>query len=212
MAVVDGRQAPVSTGVTTFHLAQIMQLQARAWTALNLDGGGSSTLFAEPFGQLNIGSDGNERASGNSVLLIATAPESNEIAMIIPHTPVINIPVHSEFIPQFFGYNRYGVLINIDFRNAALSVPASLGRIEGNKFIAGGNTESGIITAAYNGATAEIRVNFVPASDIAIRLESIILDNRTDYTIEVMATTAYGISPISPLALTWTVKIPKFWM
>ena len=204
MAVVDGRSA-VSSGVTTLHLAQLMQT-AGAWSALNLDGGGSSTIFAEPFGQLNVPSDGSERASGNHVFLVATAPEDDEIGIIKSHTPVLELPVHGEFVPQFFGYNQYGILLDPDLQGVTLSVPSSLGTIVGNKFVAGSNTESGLITATYNGVTTEIRVNFIPVLDVSIRLDSVIVDNRTNYTIEVMATTARGESPISPLALHWTVE------
>jgi len=210
MTVVDGRQAPVSTGVTTLHLAQIMQKQARAWSALNLDGGGSSTLFAEPFGQLNVGSDGIERASGNSVLLVATSPPDNQVGAIASHTPVLNLPIFGEFVPKFLSYNQFGVLINTDFKGATLSAPETLGTVvNGNKFVAGPNITSGIITATYNGAVTEIRVNLVPIDAVEPRLTSVLVDNRDNWAIEVMAMTDLGIMPVSPVALSWNVDNPE---
>ena len=179
MVVVDGRSI-ISGGVTTLHLAEIMK-SAGAWTAINLDGGGSSTMFVEPFGQTNIGSDGNERASGNHVFLVSTAPKDDNVSAIVSHTPVLELPVHGEFIPKFFGYNQYGVLLNIDLQGVVLSAPPSLGIIDGNRFTAGGSGESGIITATYNGAVTEIQVSIVPASNISLRLDSVIVDVVSHY-------------------------------
>lgn len=208
MAVVEGRNGNISTGVTLPHFAEIMK-SAGAWTAVNLDGGGSSTFFVEPFGITNRPSDGVPRPVTNHVFVVSTAPEDNNISAIVSHTPALELPVHGEFIPQFFGYNQYGVLIDPNLQGVVLSAPPSLGTIVGNKFIAGGNNASGVITATYNGAVTEIRVNFIPVLDIVFRLDTVVLDNRTDYLIEVMATTARGALPISPLALTWTVENPE---
>jgi len=143
-------------------LAQIMQ-SAGAWTALNLDGGGSSTILAEPFGYLNRPSDRTgERAAANSVFLVSTAPDDNEIAMIKPHSPVVNLPIFGRFSPQFFGYNQYGVLLDIDLQGVVLSAPAGLGFIDdGKEFMSSGTDQSGVITATFGNATTEIRVNFI---------------------------------------------------
>jgi hypothetical protein len=206
-AVIDGRG--ISNGVNTYELGDLMRY-AGAWTAIGLDCGGSSAMYIEPHGLVNFPSEGGiERPVGNGVFLISTAPDCDEIAMIKPHTPVINIPVHGEYIPKFYGYNKFGTLINTDLQGAVLTCDPSLGTIVGNKFVAGGNNASGIITATYGSATTEIRVNFIEVSDIAIRLDSVIVDTRTNYAIEVVATTVRGTSPISPLALTWTVDNPE---
>ncbi|OEV13480.1 phosphodiester glycosidase family protein [Streptomyces nanshensis] len=75
---VDGRQA-ASGGVTLTELARMMR-QLGAYNALNLDGGGSSTLLArEPGAQKpqleNEPSDGEEREVPNGLAL--TAPEGS---------------------------------------------------------------------------------------------------------------------------------------
>jgi hypothetical protein len=67
LLVVDGRQS-VSCGATMVQMARLMR-QLGAEEALNLDGGGSSTMFTErrdgTMGVLNSPSDGSEREVAN---------------------------------------------------------------------------------------------------------------------------------------------------
>ncbi|MGD8743963.1 MAG: phosphodiester glycosidase family protein [Candidatus Woesebacteria bacterium] len=62
--VVDGRQPGVSEGVTLKELALMMR-ECNATNAINMDGGGSSTLVSSNQGVLNNPSDGPERVVGN---------------------------------------------------------------------------------------------------------------------------------------------------
>jgi len=201
--VVDGRG--LSIGVTTKQLAQLMK-SAGAYTAFNMDGGGSSAMYVSEYdGPVNRTSDGNERAVANSVFIVSTAPTDNQISILKPYRSAISLPVYGEHIPQFYGYNQYGALLNSDVQGIVLTCPETLGTIYGNKFIANGNTP-GNITATYNGhVTASITVKLLPVSNLRIRLDSVMVDNRSDYPIEVVATTAGGESLISPAALDWDV-------
>lgn len=201
--VVDGRG--VSMGATTKELAQIMQ-SAGAYTAFNMDGGGSSSMYISEYGgPVNKGSDGSERATANSVFIVSTAPSDNVANMIRPYQSSISLPMYGEHIPKFYGYNQFGVLLSPDLKGVVLSCPASLGTIIGDKFIATGTT-AGNITATYNGTvTATIHVSFIPVSEIKIRLDSVIIDNRRDYPIEVVAKTNAGEYLISSTALNWNV-------
>ncbi len=205
--VVDGRG--LSIGATTKQLAILMK-SAGAYTAFNMDGGGSSTMYVAEYGKaVNTTSDGTERAVANSVYVVSTAPTDNQISIIKPYQSSVSLPQYGEHIPKFYGYNQYGVLLNSDVQGITLSCPVSLGKIEGDKFIATGNTP-GNITATYNGnVTVNIPVSFLPVSDLKIRLDSVITDNRSDYAIEVVATTSGGDALISPAALNWTVTNPE---
>lgn len=205
--VVDGRG--LSIGATTKQLAILMK-SAGAYTAFNMDGGGSSTMYVAEYGKaVNTTSDGTERSVANSVYVVSTAPTDNQINQLRPYQPAVLLPQYGEHIPKFYGYNQYGVLLNSDVQGVTLSCPASLGKIEGNKFIATGNTP-GNITATYNGnVTVNIPVSFLPVSNLRIRLDSVITDNRVDYPIEVVASTSGGDALISPAALNWTVTNPE---
>lgn len=201
--VVDGRGN--SAGVTTKELAELMK-SAGAYTAFNMDGGGSSCMYIHEYnGPVNKTSDGTERAVSNGLFIVSNAPTDNEISEIQAYNKFISLPQYGEYTPKFYAYNQYGVLLNSDLDNVVLSCPSSVGKIIGNKFIASG-TESGYITATYNNnITSQIYVQFIPVSDIFIKLDSVLIDNRKTYPIEVLTSTSSGLLPISPEALSWTV-------
>ncbi len=82
MMVLDGRQEPFSAGGSAEELAQIM-LDAGCVTAINLDGGGSTTFVAKQEGSntltvVNRPSDGYERSVSSSLMVVSTAPVSTE--------------------------------------------------------------------------------------------------------------------------------------
>jgi hypothetical protein len=75
LVVVDGRQEGLSVGMTYPELASLMRRLGCEY-AVNLDGGGSSTLWLDGH-VMNSPSDGRERPVANSLVVIATEP--NEI-------------------------------------------------------------------------------------------------------------------------------------
>lgn len=83
LVTVDGRQAG-SAGLTLTQFAQLLQdLGVR--DALNLDGGGSTTLYARPAGHLqaavlNQPADGTSRRVANSLQVVSRAPAGSQIA------------------------------------------------------------------------------------------------------------------------------------
>ena len=70
LAVVDGRSS-LSVGMRCTELADLM-LEMGAWQALNLDGGGSSTMWMSGDGVLNDPSDGSQRVTANHLAVFAT--------------------------------------------------------------------------------------------------------------------------------------------
>ena len=76
--VLEGRQEPRSCGGSFAEIAQIM-LDAGCVDAINLDGGGSSTMLAQRSGQsdielVNNPSDGFERRVSASLMVVSTLP------------------------------------------------------------------------------------------------------------------------------------------
>ena len=74
LMVLDGRQEPFSAGGSAIEIAQIM-LDAGCVSAINLDGGGSSTFAArgegsETISVVNRPSDGYERSVSSSLLVV----------------------------------------------------------------------------------------------------------------------------------------------
>lgn len=78
--VLDGRQEPDSCGGSMEEIAQIM-LEAGCVDAINLDGGGSTTLVARPEGSdslevISSPSDGYARSVSSTLMMVSTAASS----------------------------------------------------------------------------------------------------------------------------------------
>ncbi|MBR6559012.1 MAG: phosphodiester glycosidase family protein, partial [Clostridia bacterium] len=76
LAVSDGEQAPYSTGFTSYEMAEYM-IKMGCVIAANCDGGGSTTFCSQrPGEELKVNcslSDGGERPTSNTFLVISTA-------------------------------------------------------------------------------------------------------------------------------------------
>ncbi|NLJ19808.1 MAG: T9SS type A sorting domain-containing protein [Bacteroidales bacterium] len=204
--VVDGRG--VSAGVTTKQLAILMK-SAGAYSAINLDGGGSSCMYVKSFGIMNSPSDGNERAVANGIFAVATAPNDNVIAEIKSYTPTIQLPRFGVIMPKFLGYNQYGVLINTDLKGVSLSCAPDVGQIlEDGRFVATG-TEGGILTAHYNNIETKLTIKLVGSAEVAFRLDSVLVDQRSNYPIQVQTTIGINTMDVLPAALSWTIRDPE---
>ena len=83
LAVSDGEQAPYSTGFTTFEMADYM-IKMGCVIAANCDGGGSTTFCSQRPGEdLKVNcslSDGGERPTSNTILVVSTAPADGQFA------------------------------------------------------------------------------------------------------------------------------------
>jgi phosphodiester glycosidase len=81
MVVVDGRQAGYSVGMTTFEMAQTM-IRFGAMRAMQLDGGGSSTIAFDGT-VLNRPSDGRERPISTALMLMYSGVYSSPPAVSV---------------------------------------------------------------------------------------------------------------------------------
>ena len=203
--VVDGRG--VSAGCTTKVLGEIIHYYG-AYTAANWDGGGSSCMYIRPFGQVNHGSDGSERAVGNAMFAVANIPEAdNTIAAIAPYHPIYSVPRYGIVDPTLLGYNQYGVLIDTCVQGVRLRCDESLGTIlPDGRFLASG-TESGTFTAVLdvNGqeVTCPITVRLSASAPVAFRLDSLLTDNFHPYTVQIQSEVNGQMMDLLPAALTW---------
>ena len=157
--VVDGR-SQLSVGVSTKQLADIMK-SAGAYTAINLDGGGSSCMYVKELNVMNVTSDGKERPVGNGIFAVSSAPVDTVIGDIKPYQYSNRLSKSDAFKPKFLGYNQYGTLLNTDVQGVVLTCDPKLGTIIGKgEFVASGDAD-GILTATYKGLKTQvaIRVN-----------------------------------------------------
>ncbi|MBE7058221.1 MAG: hypothetical protein E7387_03865 [Ruminococcaceae bacterium] len=83
IAVSDGEQAPYSAGFTKYEMAEYM-IKMGCIIAANCDGGGSTTFCSQRPGEdLKVNcslSDGGERPTSNTILVVSTAPADGQFA------------------------------------------------------------------------------------------------------------------------------------
>lgn len=206
MVVVDGRSS-ISVGVTSKQLGDLM-LFCGAYDALNLDGGGSSCMYVKEYGQVNYPSDGTERAVGNALFAVSTAPDDDVVNILRFQDYKLEVPAYAKMKPTILGYNQYGVLINTDVA-ASFSCSSDLGEInEKGEFVASGSANEGVLKASFNGVEVSQRVVINRNPSIAFKLDTVLVNNLKEYAIEVIGTVNTKSYYIDPLALNWTIEDP----
>lgn len=204
MMVVDGRST-ISAGVRTSQLADIMRY-AGAYEAVNLDGGGSSCLYTSALGVRNSGSDGSERAVGNGIFATVTAPDDKEITEIRYVDWVKELPKYGYYTPQFYGYNKYGVMVDNNLKGVTLSCGENLGVIvdDGTTLYAnGGGTH--VLEATYNGVKTNVVVTVDDKTEPIFRHKNVLLDTYHDYKVDVYGTVRGHDISLENGEFTWSV-------
>jgi len=161
MVVVDGRQAQ-SRGMTQQELAQLM-LSLGAHDALNLDGGGSSTMVVKPFDEaqakvINNPSEGTQRLITNAIGIFAKAPvgEINGIKIVASS---FNIPNGGHRAFNVIAYDKNYNLVEIDPSDVKWSVNGDIGYFSGNVFTAQKSGTAQVVASYGNiKASHDIRV------------------------------------------------------
>ena len=156
--VNDGRNAPISYGRSFQELADIMESMG-CETALNLDGGGSTTFLSKPEGSdkllcRNNPSDGTERTVSSSLLIVSTAKPSGEFdhAAIEPNNLVYTPKSKITFSTK-----------GVDSAGGQATLPDDISwALEDSKY--GEINEEGVFTS--NGTTGEVKVNLMSGGNV----------------------------------------------
>lgn len=133
LLAVDGRQNGYSVGMSLFELAKVM-VDLGCTDAMNLDGGGSTTLWVRGSVQ-NRPSDGRERAISNGLLVFSTAPKGDP-ARLAPTPLEINALAGAEVALGAVGEDQYYNPVSLDPAKAEWSVDPLLGTIRDGRFVA----------------------------------------------------------------------------
>lgn len=201
--VVDGRSS-VSSGCTYPEGAELMHFLG-CYDAVNFDGGGSSGMYIDALGIMNNPSDGSERAVANGLFAVLNAPTDNEISEIRFVDWVKELPKYGYYTPKFYGYNKYGILINTDLKGVTLSCPVELGEIieDGTRlFSNGGGTHT--LTATYNGISTTLAVSVDDKTEPIFRHPKILLDTFNNYKVDVYGVIRGEDVSLDNTAFTWS--------
>ena len=206
MLVVDGR-SDISVGAYPKVLADIMR-EVGCVTAMNFDGGGSSTLYVKNLGTngvCNVPSGGALRAVTNGVYAVAVCPDDSEIAEIRFKDLNKTLPKYGYYTPSgFYGYNKYGVLVSTDVKGVKLSCPSGLGEIvnDGATLNANGSG-SHVLKATYNGCEASLIVT-VENTSPKLKVPAVTFAGESEYSVEVLATVSGEDVVLDNNAFAWS--------
>ena len=191
-------------GMYTHEMASILR-HFGAWEAAGADGGGSAQFNLG--GQiLNPTTEGTPRAVGNSIFLFSTAPDDSIVTEMRTTSTFLRLPKYAAIKPDFLGYNQYGMLVDKTLQGVKLSCDPSTGYItDDGHFVCLG---SGTLIASYGKASLPIDIVLVDGGNPTLRLDSVLISNRTKYPIEINGMIDGKPFEILPSAVTWTIDDP----
>lgn len=162
LMTVDGRQKGHSDGMTLYELADYM-LDQGIENAVNLDGGGSTTMIARRQGDIlpklvNSPSDGRERAVANSIQIISDAPLSKP-KIVVLEKDSLKIFKNSSYTPSAYAIDQYFNRVDVEANKLNYTVSKGIGKIDKNGlFTTGNKAGKGYIEAAIGDSKSRIEV------------------------------------------------------
>ncbi|GHV57799.1 hypothetical protein FACS1894182_07630 [Bacteroidia bacterium] len=192
-----------SAGASTATMCGILK-SCGATSATSMDGGGSAQMMLEG-AIINKSSDGKERAVANGWFLFHNAPDDNQITKLMFKELHPKVMKYASYRPQVLGYNTFGVLVAPDLKDFTLTCSPDLGTITPDGFfVATGTAGSGFLTATSNTVSVSCPVEVLQGA-LSIRLDSVLIDQRRPYSIEMLTTNTGTTMPVPPELLSWTV-------
>ena len=162
MVTIDGRNKNY-VGVKQTELAEIM-LDLGAYNAVNMDGGGSTTMGIDFLKNsnitvVNIPSDGRERKIASGVGVFNTSPDSSNIGSIEIIPAQKSVFNNTEVGMELKFYNEYYTPIEVTPNNVNYTVsPADAGKVVNNVFHPS-KAGKALITAETGAAQGKVEIN-----------------------------------------------------
>lgn len=182
LVTIDGRDNSFK-GVSQEMFGAILR-DLGAYNAMNLDGGGSTTMAIKPVGDekaqlVNKPSDGAERSVVNAVGVISNAPKG-ELSYLKVSTDDSKMFLNTSRIFKVKGFDTYHNPVEIDNSQIQYTVEGVEGVIEGNKFRAASSGKA-TVTADYNGVLGTMEINVLgEIKDLTTKLKSFNIDVNSE--------------------------------
>ena len=197
---VDGRQN-ASIGLTQKDMALFMK-SIGAYNAINMDGGGSTTMVARPLGEKNVKvmnkpSDGTTRNVSVGIGVFTSAPKA-PLAGLIVETTDRYIFTHATRAFTVKGYDKYNNPIDVDPASVKWSVSGVKGTFSGNVFKPSTYGE-GKITATVGNVKGSLNISVLSKPSI------IVLDSSS-IKLSVGKTKAFTVKGVNPRGYTATIE------
>ncbi|MDR1439479.1 MAG: phosphodiester glycosidase family protein [Clostridiales bacterium] len=209
MAVVDGRQSS-SIGLDTLESAEFM-LSLGAYSALNLDGGGSTTMVARSPGEFGLSavnsySDASMRPVINGIGVFTDAPKASIRSIYIEAGEYsVFVGTNRQFAVK--AADRYGNPVEVDPASVVWSVSGFRGAIKGG-LLQPRTAGDGFVSAKIGRATAEIAVKSLPSpAELVLSKTSLELGAGESFTFAATGRDSMGFSArINPADISWAVS------
>ena len=210
LAVSDGEQAPYSTGFTSYEMADYM-IKMGCVIAANCDGGGSTTFCSQRPGEdLKVNcslSDGGERPTSNTFLVISTAPADGEFARATIDADYDYYTPGSQVVFDALGTDAVGTKVEIPSDVEWTIKEEGMGTIENGVFTSNGT--EGTVTAqmVYGGSVVgECAITIAVPEEIFFEQPIITIPIGKTAIIPIKATIGGGLYEIGlgPNDITFT--------
>jgi len=215
LVTVDGRQTS-SIGLTQKDMALFMK-GLGAYNAINMDGGGSTTMVARPYGNtgvkvMNSPSDGTTRNVLVGLGVFTSAPKA-PLAALVVDTSDKYIFTNATRAFTVKGVDKYGNPIEVDPASVKWSVTGVKGTFKGN-VLRPTTYGEGKVTAKVGGISASMNISVLSKpSVIILNTKSVKLPVGQSKTFSIKGINPKGyVASIEPSDLTWKVtgKFGKF--
>ncbi|GIN72526.1 hypothetical protein J14TS2_30010 [Bacillus sp. J14TS2] len=209
LIVVDGRKPGYSVGVSLKELAELM-LAYGVYSAVNLDGGGSSTMLVKLPGEqtpiiINQPSDGAERDVANTLLLVNCQKEG-ELKKLFVYPAELAILAGSSFTFKVRGTDAFYHAKQITDK-VEWSVDRHIGEMNSSGcFKAGFKPGVGMVSAKMNGVKSGVsKIEVVDTcTKLAFLQSELTVEPKSVYQIGVEAYHKGRKLILDPLLLEWT--------
>lgn len=204
---VDGRQS-TSAGMTLTELGDFM-LGIGAYNALNLDGGGSTTLVVHNE-VVNSPSDGSgERSVANALMLVSNKQKTGSLQRLNIDPSIKKIYRDQSFTYKVQGTdeNYFPVSYNTEDLTFSLSEGFDAEISNTGMFTAGNNPDTGYVFVEYNGYKDSSLVEIKGITNFDLFPKQAVTDNKLDLVFFNKSYDSDGISQyVSNANVTWEVE------
>ncbi|MEW5954169.1 MAG: stalk domain-containing protein [Bacillota bacterium] len=164
---VEGRTA-ASKGLTPGNLSRFL-VEIGTWRALNLDGGGSSTMVARPLGEWETRrvftpEQTTERLVVNALGVFTSAPEGSLKGLALPGVDLLLV---NEQVPlNLRAYDEYYNPVDVSALPVEWQISGGTGKVEGGVFVAG-NPGQFEIRAGAGSMSSAVTAKVLGKTDVA---------------------------------------------
>lgn len=211
MVTIDKSNDPVygrSDGCTTEVMCQLLK-EYGVWNMINVDAGGSAELMVDNR-IINTTTEGAPRPVNNGWMVFDISPdEDKQVAGLAFYDVDLSAPVATTFTPRVIALNKYGTVINDDYKEFEVISESNLGYAAGSSFVCGENVGEAEITVSVPGAVPATRSLSITGATPHFKLEKIVIDNNHTYLMEVQSEANGKTYSVEPYRIAFTSDNPE---